>query len=366
MVATLNGISNQRYARFRAPFDNLLINGGFDFFQRQDPSSAKALVDDDYTGPDRWYGLIQGAGATSERVNVSGTRKASHAIKLIAGGTSNRFGIAQIIENQLCSYLISEPLFLKFRAFADLNAGSGSIDVRYAVLEWTGTADTVTSELVNDWTSGTFTKGNFFVNDANLTILATDVVSATHNAWTEVTLSAGSVSSSMKNLILFIWHEDVPANANDFIQLTECDLYMGNAGREWRNRNPQQELAYCMRFYQKSYPVDEDPEQDAGSEPRQTLSGIQTFLGFNNGTLGNIGRGTVRLPVVMRTGPSATIRNYYSGNTNQVAQVSSGLDESATIHVVDSKVLSVGINDATINNGMPNVFRYHYTLEAEL
>ncbi len=46
---------------------------------------------------------------------------------------------------------------------------SNAAAIRYAILEWTGTADVVTSDVVNDWTSGNFSAGNFFLG-SNLVV----------------------------------------------------------------------------------------------------------------------------------------------------------------------------------------------------
>jgi hypothetical protein len=49
------------------PF-NLLINGGFDFFQIGGISAPVVMVDGAYNGLDRWYSLVQGSGPTMQQV----------------------------------------------------------------------------------------------------------------------------------------------------------------------------------------------------------------------------------------------------------------------------------------------------------
>lgn len=269
---------------------NLLINGGFDFFQRQVPATPTALADDTYTGPDRWYGLIQGANATAAR--VAGTDNTAYALKAVAGGTTNRFGFAQIVESFQSIPMRGQSATFFLRVRPTLNAGSGSMDIRCAVLEWTGTADTVTSEIVNDWTSGTFTTGNFFTS-TTLTLVGTAVVSATHNTWTDLSVS-GTVSSSCNNLIVFFWHEDVPANAADFLEVSKCGLYAGAVAPTWMPRPPSVELILCQRYFAKSYPADTVPDASG------VYGGSAVFIALGTSDLWQ----TARYPVEMRTTPT--------------------------------------------------------------
>jgi hypothetical protein len=39
---------------------------------------------------------------------------------------------------------------------------SVSTTLRYAIIEWTGTANSVTRDVVNDWNNPSFSSGNFF------------------------------------------------------------------------------------------------------------------------------------------------------------------------------------------------------------
>ena len=53
------------------PGGNLLINGGFDFFQRTAPGTPTSRSDDTY-GPDRWYHLNQANPVNVERIAGEG------------------------------------------------------------------------------------------------------------------------------------------------------------------------------------------------------------------------------------------------------------------------------------------------------
>lgn len=235
--------------------ENLLLNGGAWFFQRVNPSTATAMTDDVYNAPDCWYSLVQGSGATIARNAGIGTSK--YSFKLVAGGTTNRYGIAQITQSADSLPMRGKTVTAQCLIKPVNNAGSGSRNYRIAVLEWTGTADSVTSEIVNSWTSATYTTGNFFTS-TTLTLVGTATVSATHN--TETTLSVtGTVSSSCNNLITFIWAQDVPTHASDYALIGEVGLRKALGVVQWNPRKYGDELALCQQFCEKSYDIDTAP-----------------------------------------------------------------------------------------------------------
>lgn len=298
----------------KAQNTNLLINGGFDWFQRA--TAATAMTDGGYNGPDRWYSLIQGANATVER--LAGTDNTNYALKAIAGGATNRFGFAQAAESYLSIPMRGRTCRFQLRVRPTLNAGSGTMDIRCAILEWTGTTDGITRDVVNDWTSSTFTTGNFFAS-TTLTLVGTAVVSASHNTWTDLSVT-GTVSSSCNNLIVFVWHEDVPANAADFFQASAAGLYDGTTAREWLPRPPSIELLLCYRYYWKSKLPDEDILSTTGGTT--IVSPLNTVQ--NGGQFYHI-----KYPMPMRVSPTVIVRPWTTfANTGRVSD-NTGTDLAA-------------------------------------
>jgi hypothetical protein len=83
---------------------------------------------------------------------------------------------------------------------------SNSQAIRIAILEWTGAADAITSDVVLNWASGAYTAGNFFLA-ANL--IVTGVIAKTP-AGSHVDRHGhpdGHLGNSCNNLIVFIWTE---------------------------------------------------------------------------------------------------------------------------------------------------------------
>ena len=275
---------------------NGFINTGSEIFQRGAISGAVAMTDAAYNGPDRVYSLVQGANATIRQVNVptglaSGAFNARKAIRLVAGGTTNRFGIASVFEAWYSVPSRGRSKTFSFKVAASKNAGSGSINVRYAILEWTGTADSVTKDVVNNWASSTFTGGNFFVS-SNVNVLATGVTAITHNTSQQISVSA-TVGLSCNNLIVMVWHQDVPAHASDRIDISEFGLWLVTyAPTVWVPRLMQQELALCQRY---CFVAESSNAND------YAVLAIGTVTATNNA------QGMISFPVPMRTTPALTV-----------------------------------------------------------
>lgn len=226
---------------------NLLINGGFDFFQRTiTPTVAISMTNDVYNAPDRFYSLVQGAGATIAQNAGIGTSR--YSCKIVAGGTTNRYGIAQIVKGSESIPYRGKTVIAQIRVKPVNNAGSGTRVYRIAILEWTGTIDTVTSELVANWASGTFTTAGFFASTTK-TLVATANVTATHNAESVLSVS-GTVSTSCNNLIVFVWTENAPTHAADYALFGEFGLYLGSQVVAWSPRPISEEFVLCQAHYE--------------------------------------------------------------------------------------------------------------------
>lgn len=226
---------------------NYLYNPSGEICQRGGVSGSVAMADDTYQADDRWYSLVQGANATIQRQTAFSGLSARYVMRLVAGGTTNRYGRAQILEAADTVPLRGKSVVFKLSAKAVKNAGSGTIVLRYAICEWTSTADSVTSDIVLSWTSSTYTANNFFLA-SNLNILNVGSTTLTHGTAADCTLTA-TVGASANNLIVFYWTQDVPAHASDYIEIGETGLFRSSYyQRIWTPRPLQQELALCQRY----------------------------------------------------------------------------------------------------------------------
>lgn len=176
-----------------------LINGSGQINQR-----ASATVADDVYGHDRWYALTQTAAIVPTTLSdvADGLRRMMRLTQSQAA--AQRMGYAQIIKGTRCKDLRGQQC-----SFGGWLRYSNAAALRFAILEWTGAEDTVTSDVVNDWTNGTFTAGQFF-NSTTLTVRAVGTITPSANTLTEFLLTA-TLGSTFNNLILFIWTEGTSA-----------------------------------------------------------------------------------------------------------------------------------------------------------
>jgi hypothetical protein len=220
-------------------FKNRLINGSFAIDQRN--AGATTSIADDVYCFDRWYILSQ-----TNTVQVVRQIDTANGIPTNIRITQNqasaqRCGIAQIIESINCRDLRGQSVVLRF----DLRC-SASQAIRYAIIEWTGTADSVTSDVVSSWTNGTFTTGQFF-NTTSLTLVGTGSTTPSANTWTTATALTGTVSASANNLIVFIWSEGTLAQ-NATLDLAKVQLERGPTATEFEVLPFSVTFKQCRRY----------------------------------------------------------------------------------------------------------------------
>ena len=214
---------------------NLLTNHDGIINQR---GSAAAGTDDTYDF-DRWYILTQTASVGFSRLTdvADGTPFMMRMTQSQA--SAQRMGRAQIIEGRNCKKYRGQTVTLTPKARI-----SNSQAIRYAILEWTGTEDAVISDVVNSWTNGTYTAGNFFINT---TTTVSGVAAQTPAANTLTVLNGLTVTlgSSFNNLIVLAWTEGTAAQ-NVTLDLA-MQLEAGAASTAFEQRNAEDEFNRCCR-----------------------------------------------------------------------------------------------------------------------
>jgi hypothetical protein len=216
---------------------NRLINPNGQIWQRAN-SGAAAITDGTYAF-DRWYGLTQSAGATASQGANFANGIPYYMLLTQANATAQRIGLAQVIESANCIDMRGQTVTL-----SGLAAVSTLATTRFAIIEWTGTADAVTKDVVNDWTNATLTAGNFF-NSTNLTVAATG---SKTGGLSSFSLSA-TISSSANNIIVLVW-SDAALAQNAILYLSKVQLEIGSSATPLALRPRSQELALCYWYYQ--------------------------------------------------------------------------------------------------------------------
>jgi hypothetical protein len=224
---------------------NYLINGGFAIAQRGTSFTASNNNDDAYT-LDRWYILSD----TNDVIDV--TQETStvptngqFAIALDVETVNKKFGIATIIENKDCVGLIGNTVTFSFKA--KVSATTKLDNVKAAIVAWSGTADTVTSDIVSAWnvegTNPTLIANATYENSpANLSLTT---------SYATYSVSAAVDTASTTNLILFIWSDVTDTTLGDFLYIAESKLELGSTATtfQYAGGTIEGELGACQRYY---------------------------------------------------------------------------------------------------------------------
>ena len=260
--------------------ENLLINGGFDVWQRgtsfaQTGSSA-------YTA-DRWIKLANGS--VDRYKYPSGSVGAGYVLNL--SGNNTYIGVSQIIEN--ASYLDGKTVTLSFRHAAIVPTVGSYVNLQFKKIS-DGTS-IGTNRLVTGWgsTSAAYFREEITVTLDNLPENVTD----NSDVALEVSIFATRASAEVCD-----------------VRISDVKLEIGDIATPYRARPIAEELALCLRYYQS---LTRDLTQKAYTTNGSTLEYI--------------------FPVEMRSVPAMTyVRFGYTPDFN--AAFTTGFQDSTTTAVL--------------------------------
>jgi len=235
-------------------FRNKLINGGFDIAQRGTSfTSTNSANKDDTYNLDRWYILSDGNDAVDITQTTTVPTGAKYSIGLDVETVNKKFGIAQIIENANCYDAIGGNVTLSFQA--RVSATTKLDNVKCAVVAWSGTADTVTSDIISAWN----VEGTNPTLIANATYENTPANLRVTTSWATYSVTANVDTASTTNIIVFIWSDVTDTTLGDFLYVTNVQLEKGSTATSFDYRPYGQELALCQRYYETSYAISVTP-----------------------------------------------------------------------------------------------------------
>lgn len=209
---------------------NRLINGGFSVNQR----GATSVADDAYC-LDRWYALTETGNVTvaQQTLQENGT---PFNIRLTQPDVAaKRIGLAQIVEAVNCRDLRGKSATLRLRV---RNSDGGQVN--YAILEWSGTADAVTSDVISAWAgSPTYI--------ASIAERAKGTLTPAANTWTDVVALTSTINAAANNLIVLIWSNAAMAQ-NATLDLARVQLEEGAVATPIEGRPHGIEFELCRRY----------------------------------------------------------------------------------------------------------------------
>ncbi|KGM38764.1 hypothetical protein JY97_14830 [Alkalispirochaeta odontotermitis] len=321
---------------------NKLINGAGAINQR-----VATTVSNDNYGHDQHYALTQSNDITVSTVTAPATGIGTMMRLTQSNASAQRMGYAQIIESADTYGMRG----LKFTLGGKLNY-SNAAAVRYAILEWEGTADAVTSDVVNDWTSSTYTTGNFFKSTS---LRVREVGSLTPSAATITDFAlTGTIAATANNVIVFIWTEGTAAQNSTLDLRWYC--VEGDATEEDDAFSPRPkplELSLCQRHYWKSYSQSLAPG---------AIDSAGTLFNGNAASNNYPSFGKVVFPTPMWKSPTVTLYDNLDGSSGY------GRADSTQVPAITNNIGDSGFG-ASVNNTAvgANVFlRVHAVAKAEL
>ena len=166
-----------------------------------------------------------------------------YAISLDVETANKKFGIAQIIESKNCVGAIGDTITFSFKA--KVSDTSKLDNVKAAIVSWSGTEDTVTSDIISAWgNEGTnptlITNATYENTPANLSLTT---------SYATYSVSANIDTSGATNIIVFIWSDVTDTTAGHFLYVTDCQLERGNAVTPFEHRTFTDEKNNCLRYF---------------------------------------------------------------------------------------------------------------------
>ena len=318
-----------------AAMKNRIINGGMNISQRNTSyTSANSENNDDVYVLDRFYILSDGNDAIDVTQTTTVPTGAKFSIGLDVETTNKKFGIAQIIENANCFDAIGGAVTLSFQA--KVSSTTKLDNIKCAIVAWSGTVDTVTSDIISAW--GAEGTNPTLIADATYENTPANLNVTTNFATYSVTANVDTAST--KNIIVFIWSDVTDTTAGDFLYITNIQLERGSTATSFDYRPFTTELALCQRYFQGTTNPNDSNNYYYGSGSNLTTS---------------IAYVTYPFLVSMRASPTLT-----SSGTFQIR--GGGNNETVTsVSLVTSSTTTAGVNftvsGATLTQGYGVVAR---------
>jgi len=367
----IDGDTGQTYTLQAAEFDkNLLINGGFDFAQRQVPGTltSYATSANRQYGADRWAMMVQTSSLQYQRVDSIGATESNLSARMygkfkqITG--AGKAVIFQWVEGSSIASVRNRKVRVQVKMKRTV-AAAMTIRLGLVQNQAAGTVDAPTTAFVSaygangvDPTLGASIAAIVPVAGTAIggTISGNYVTCNLTGSWVNFG-AVFTVPSDAKNLALVIITDSQLA-VNDELNTAEAGIYDGPDVMDWVPQALANEIDRVRRFYNKSFAIDVAPGQNVG------LTGAIRLWAAQAGAVSFV-HGAIRFPVWMRAAPTMTYFNPSAANAflRQTVTPSDATATSATqITESQAEVTATGLAAWAKGDGLA----IHYTAEAEI
>ncbi|RJF74368.1 DUF2793 domain-containing protein [Rhodopseudomonas palustris] len=329
-VAQALSPAQQAQARANAgvPGRNYLINPSGEVVQGAIGSQPDASYDFD-----QWLTLTQDAAVSVSSLPDAEAGTPTMMRSLQSAAAPQRFGRIQWLEKLLCRELRGQTVVLSARVRC-----SSAITLRYAIVEWTGTADAITKDLIADWASASPTAGNFFTA-ASTVVVGTGATTLAANTLTDLLPLSGTVSPVMNNLAVLFW-TDAAQPQNVTLDIGKVKLERGSVATPFVAPRWRDVLADCQRYFAKTYATAVPPGTPwAGGGLQHIVEAPCNYASLP----------TWLFPVEMRTAPSVMLYSQATGAAGQIYNQSNSIDIAGIANGINSKSCSPNVNNIAVS-----------------
>ena len=273
------GTSSEVYTdKVEGIYQQALINGNFDVWQRGTNFNSN---DDTYIA-DHWIALTETNGAwnfNNDTLPDVPTGVSKYSLMCIQGATnSDQCAVVQILENVDAVKLAGKTVSLSFYA---KTTDTDIANLRATILAWTGTADSVTSDVIGTW-AGNGTDPTWA---ANWTAEVAGSNKALTSSWQRFTIEGIVLdTASTNNLAIVILVDDTTISYGDQFYIAAVQLNVGSVAIPFQPKSFEEELQKCKRYFQ--------------TYTQPPLRGVVTTAAGGMGRMGMV------LPVEMRVAPT--------------------------------------------------------------
>lgn len=202
----------------------------------QEGSTFNDVTDDTYVA-DVWNFVHNGQAPDVTREAGGATDPNNYYLRITFDSASSQAGIVQFIEANDTKLLLGKSMSISLDLW-----GTNVSNVRVALLAWTGTADSLTSDVVGTWGTGNPTLAT---NWAYLNTPSSSI--AIDGTQTRYSVENISVGTSATNLALFIWTPD-EEGSTDIVNIADVQLEIGAIATAFVPRQVFWEGALTRRF----------------------------------------------------------------------------------------------------------------------
>lgn len=360
------GTSTTGWVEIGAP-PNLVRNSGFQLAQRQAPGTPTT-----YSATAGRAITADGWGASNENASVQYARTdtaAAPETNLLARyyGTytkitnAGKAAISQVIEATRVAPVRGKSIHLHLRLKA-----STAMTVRLALVQLTssGTVDTIPATFVSSWaadgTDPTLGTNLSYITPSgaeNGTISSSAMSCSVTTSWQKFG-AWFAVPSNCKNLAVLVF-SNADMAVSDALSITE--VVLSDAPQLWRRTLTDDDMAYCQRFYQKTFTVDTAPAQNAGAGTGELVSALWKAAATANAAII-----PWRFHVEMRAAPTITTYNPAAANAEvrQTGGTASDLTATASGNTtaVQTEITATGVGTGAVGDRVA----IHASADAEL